>query len=67
MFSPKTLRSRWSFHNRPSTGTQGHVEGTWHITASGHDEIYSGELQVEVGPLVDLTKLMRSLLELDSH
>lgn len=43
------------------------VKGTWQITASGHDEIYAGELQVEVGPPVDLTKLMRRLLLLDSN
>jgi hypothetical protein len=45
---------------------ESHVKGTWQITASGHDEIYTGELQVEVGPPVDLTKPMRSLLTLDS-
>jgi hypothetical protein len=43
------------------------IKGTWQITASGHDEIYAGELQVEVGPPVDLTKLMRRLLQLDSN
>ena len=44
-----------------------HIKGTWQITASGHDEIYAGELQIEVGPPVDLTKLMRRLLQLDSN
>ena len=42
------------------------VKGTWQITASGYDEIYSGELQVDVGPPIDLTKPMRGLLKLDS-
>jgi hypothetical protein len=42
------------------------VNGTWQITASGHNEIYGGELQVEVGPPVDLTTRMRKLLKLES-
>lgn len=43
-----------------------HVEGARRITASGHDEIYAGELRVDVGPPVDRTKPTRSLLKLDS-
>lgn len=48
----------------PASG-ESHVKGTWQITAGGHDEIYAGELQVEVGSQIDLTKAMRRLLKLE--
>lgn len=44
---------------------ESHIEGTWQITASGHDEIYSDELKVKVGPQLDLTTTIRGLLKLD--
>ena len=45
---------------------ESHVQGAWQITASGHDEIYAGGLQVEVGTSIDLTQSMRGLLRLDA-
>lgn len=41
-----------------------HVKGTWEITASGHDDVFTGDLRVEVGPPVDLTDFMRRVLRL---
>ena len=41
------------------------VRGTWEITARDHNEIYSGELAVQIGPHADLTTLVRKILELD--
>lgn len=41
------------------------VEGTWHITARGHNEIYTGTIAVKVAEPADLTSDMRILLGLD--
>lgn len=41
------------------------VNGTWEITARGHNEIYTGAIAVEVADPVDLTSAMRMLLGLD--
>lgn len=41
------------------------VKGTWEITARDHNEIYSGDLEVQVGDTVDLTDALRKLLDLE--
>lgn len=41
------------------------VRGRWEITARGHNDIYSGDLVVEVGSVVDLTSDLQALLDLD--
>lgn len=41
------------------------VHGTWEITARDHNDIYTGELTVPIGPQLELTKAIRELLELD--
>lgn len=41
-----------------------HVIGTWEITASGHDDVFAGDIRVEVGPPIDLTDFMRRVLRL---
>jgi hypothetical protein len=42
-----------------------HIHGTWQITAEGHNEIYSGELDIDVAEAADLTPLLRKLMGLD--
>ncbi|MBM7502942.1 hypothetical protein ACFPER_05650 [Agromyces aurantiacus] len=41
------------------------VHGTWEITARDHNEIYTGELTVLVGPPLELTDAVREFLKLD--
>ncbi|WP_170927289.1 hypothetical protein [Agreia sp. VKM Ac-1783] len=43
----------------------GEVRGTWEITARDHNEIYSGELTVPVGPRADFTNIVRKLLKVE--
>lgn len=40
------------------------VKGTWEITARDHNEIYSGQLEVEVGEVNDFTAVLQKLLKL---
>ena len=40
------------------------VTGTWTATAKGHHEQYSGELQIEVGEMIDLAEPQRTHLRL---
>lgn len=44
---------------------QAEVHGTWEITARDHNDIFLGELFLKVGAPVDLTPMVRKLLELD--
>lgn len=39
--------------------------GTWQITARDHNDVYRGELEVEVGHPLDLTRAFRRILGLD--
>ena len=41
------------------------VRGTWEVTARGHNDIYTGDLLVNIGDSVSLTPLLRELLGLD--
>lgn len=41
------------------------VRGTWQATARDRDEVFEGELQVDVEPPQDLTAMLRVLLRLD--
>lgn len=38
---------------------------TWQITARDHHDVYAGELEVEIGQPLDLTRALRRILELD--
>lgn len=44
----------------------GSVVGTWRATARGYNQVFTGEMRVEVEPTRDLTKCLRALLELDA-
>ncbi|MGW3549200.1 hypothetical protein ACWDHH_15735 [Janibacter hoylei] len=39
--------------------------GTWQITARDHNDVYAGELEVEIGQPLDLTRVLRRILGLD--
>lgn len=38
------------------------IQGTWKLTATGHNNVYSGEITVEVDPSRDLTDVARQIL-----
>lgn len=40
------------------------VKGTWEITARDHNDIYTGELTVPIGPPLELTDAVRDFLDL---
>ncbi|MEP9385191.1 hypothetical protein [Nocardioides sp. KR10-350] len=41
------------------------VDGTWQITARDHHDVYTGDLQVEIGETLDLTPEVRRILGLE--
>lgn len=41
------------------------VKGTWEITARDHNDIYTGNLTVPIGPPLELTEAVRDFFDLD--
>lgn len=40
------------------------IHGTWEFTARGHNQVYTGDFAIEVGPAHDLTEQARQILRL---